>query len=216
LLFVSDQVRTEQSELESRRAGRRAELLDAADRVIRRDGPDASMTAIATEAGITKPILYRYFGDKGGLYRALAERYTAPILTELRRHLDPSLPLRQSIVDTVDAYLRFIEADPQLYRFLMHRAYVEHPEAHTAVSTFIRVIGSDVASAMEIRLGLDASERAAAQAWGHGIVGMVQVAGDWWLEHRHSTREELVDQLTRLIHSGVASLPTGTPDGSSD
>ncbi|MGH2819151.1 MAG: helix-turn-helix domain-containing protein, partial [Actinomycetota bacterium] len=46
------------------------DLLDAADNVVRRDGPEASMQKIAAEAGITKPILYRQFGDKGGLYRA--------------------------------------------------------------------------------------------------------------------------------------------------
>lgn len=43
---------------------RRRELLEAADRVVLRDGPQASMNAIAAEAGITKPILYRHFGDK--------------------------------------------------------------------------------------------------------------------------------------------------------
>nr|MBO2503962.1 TetR family transcriptional regulator [Thermoanaerobacterales bacterium] len=40
------------------RSERRAELLDAAERAIRRTGPKASMDEIAAEAGITKPILY--------------------------------------------------------------------------------------------------------------------------------------------------------------
>lgn len=48
---------------------RRRELLEAADRVVLRDGPQASMNAIAAEAGITKPILYRHFGDKGDFTR---------------------------------------------------------------------------------------------------------------------------------------------------
>ena len=59
---------------------RRRELLEAADRVVLRDGPGASMNAIAAEAGITKPILYRHFGDKGGLYAALAKRHTDALL----------------------------------------------------------------------------------------------------------------------------------------
>src|SRR4029450_7094161 len=53
---------------------RRAELLDAAERAIRRIGPRASMDELAAEAGITKPILYSHFGDKAGLVTALAER----------------------------------------------------------------------------------------------------------------------------------------------
>ena len=56
------------------RDARRESLLAAADLVVQRDGPSASMSAIAAEAGITKPILYRHFGDKSGLYAALAER----------------------------------------------------------------------------------------------------------------------------------------------
>ena len=63
---------------------RRHQLLDAADRVIRRRGAGASMDEIATEAGISKPILYRHFGDKDGLHRALAERYVEALLSELR------------------------------------------------------------------------------------------------------------------------------------
>jgi len=65
--------RTEQQRSADRR---RRELLEAADRVVLRDGPQASMNAIAAEAGITKPILYRHFGDKNGLYAALAARLT--------------------------------------------------------------------------------------------------------------------------------------------
>ena len=53
-----------------RREQRREELLDAALGVIRREGRAASMEAMAAAARITKPILYRYFGDREGLARA--------------------------------------------------------------------------------------------------------------------------------------------------
>ena len=41
------------------------------------------MEEIATEAGITKPILYRHFGDKDGPYEALAERYVEELKAAL-------------------------------------------------------------------------------------------------------------------------------------
>ena len=66
------------------RRRRREELLDAADRVISRLGPQASMDEIASEAGITKPILYRHFGDKDGLHQALAARYVDALMSALR------------------------------------------------------------------------------------------------------------------------------------
>ena len=66
---------------------RRRQLLAAADRVIRRRGPDASMDEIAAEAGVAKPILYRHFGNKDGLYAALVERYMGALYDEADKAL---------------------------------------------------------------------------------------------------------------------------------
>jgi hypothetical protein len=38
-----------------------------------------------------------------------------------------------------------------------------------------------------------------ATAWAVGIVGMVQSAGDWWLEERPFSRRRLVARLTDLL-----------------
>jgi AcrR family transcriptional regulator len=89
--------------------GRREQLLEAADRVVRRDGSAATMNLIAAEAGITKPILYRHFGDKGGLYRALAERYIDELLGRLRAALATRGGLRARTRATIDAYLASVE-----------------------------------------------------------------------------------------------------------
>ena len=199
------------------RAERRAELLDAADRVISTAGPAASMRSIAAAAGITKPILYRYFGDKGGLYQALAERYLDPLVASVRTALTDSGD-DDRVRATVDAYLRFIEAQPQVYRFLLHRAPSEQPEAATAVSAAIRRLGLELATVIREELSLEGQAAVAAEALAHGIVGMVQVAGDWWLESRALTREQLVDQLTLLLTGGLNHLqprlaeePAGRP-----
>ena len=93
---------------------RRASLLAAADRVVQRDGPAASMNVIAAEAGITKPILYRHFGDKGGLYRALAARHIDELLGRLRAALVTRGGLAARTRATVDAYLTAIEEPPDL------------------------------------------------------------------------------------------------------
>src|SRR5438874_6866027 len=106
-------------------ADKHAQLLDAADRVVRREGSAASMNLIAAEAGITKPILYRHFGDKGGLYRALAARHIDRLLARLRAALLTRGGLTARTRATVDAYLAAVEEQPQVYRFLMERAAME-------------------------------------------------------------------------------------------
>lgn len=194
-------------ERDAARARRRGELLEAADRVIRRNGRPTSMTAIAAEAGVTKPILYKHFGDKGGLYRALAERYVTELLEELRRALASEQDPPARIRTTIDAYLSFIERDREAYRFLMHRAVSERPEAQETVGDFIRQLGDELAVLMgdELRrFGLDSG---GAEPWAHGMVGMVHLAGDRWLEHRTMSRERLVDYLTSLVWKGLSGLP---------
>ena len=193
---------------EAAREERRAALLEAADRVVRREGPDTSMTEIATEAGVTKPILYKHFDDKGGLYRALAQRYVSALLDELREALaaerDPAARIRK----TIDTYLSFLERDPEAYRFLMHRAVGERREAQETVTEFIRGLGEEIAVIMgdELRrFGLDSG---GAEPWAHGMVGMVHLAGDRWLEHQTMSRERLVDYLTTLVWSGLSGIPS--------
>ena len=54
----------------------RNRLLEAAEELLRADGPTVSLQAIATRAGVTKPTLYRELGDRDALVNALAERLT--------------------------------------------------------------------------------------------------------------------------------------------
>ncbi|MGA4539277.1 TetR family transcriptional regulator [Uniformispora flossi] len=186
-----------------RSALRRLELLDAADRVVMRDGPDASMNTIAAEAGITKPILYRHFGDKDGLYRALAERHTEELALAIRAAVDPARghSPRERIQATIDTYLAHIEANPQVYRFLLHRAGAESADVHGHVTAYQRRVGEELARSFD-PVG---ATGVLARAWAHGIVGMVQACGDWWLEEHPCERAELTVYLTELLWG---ALPT--------
>ena len=49
---------------DAHRDQRRAELVQAAVRAIDQHGPDVTIADIAAEAGVSKPVLYRYFTDK--------------------------------------------------------------------------------------------------------------------------------------------------------
>jgi AcrR family transcriptional regulator len=184
-----------------RSAERRAELLDAAARVIRTRGADVSMAAIAAEAGITKPILYRHFGDKGGLYRALAERQTEELLSGIREAmLTPGTP-RERTAATIDAYLAAIEKRPAVYRFVVGRAAAEEPAVAGQVAGFQERLADELATVFRTDLRLPAVR---AQTWAHAIVGMVRAAGDRWLGGQSVTRERLVRELVDLLFAGLS------------
>ncbi|MCX4398254.1 MULTISPECIES: TetR family transcriptional regulator [unclassified Streptomyces] len=190
---------------------RRRELLEAADRVVLRDGPGASMNAIAAEAGITKPILYRHFGDKGGLYRALAKRHTDALLIALRAALDAPAERRRRVESTLDTYLAAIEARPQVYRFLMHPSDDAAPSTEQGFDVgrhsapLLRRLGEELALVIAERVDLGPDSEAMARIWGHGIVGMMHAAGDWWLGERPCSRQQLVSSLADLLWGRLAA-----------
>jgi hypothetical protein len=46
----------------------------------------------------------------------------------------------------------------------------------------------------------------AAEPWAHGIVGMVQNTGEWWLDRRSMGRESVVEYLTQIIWAAIDGL----------
>lgn len=185
---------------------RRSELLDAADRVVRRDGPRASMNTIAAEAGITKPILYRHFGDKNGLYRALAERHTAGLLEAVRTALALPLERRDRVEAVIDTYLAAIEARPQVYRFLVHPdPAADGLSPAGPLAPALRMIAEELTRAVREQVDLGPDSGVLAAAWGQSITGMVLAGGDWWLETRPFPRERMVQTLADLLWGRLAA-----------
>ncbi|MFB9881024.1 TetR/AcrR family transcriptional regulator [Planobispora siamensis] len=186
---------------------RRRALLDAADRVIRREGPQASMASIAAEAGITKPILYRHFGDKSGLYQALANRHITVVIGLLREQFDNAdADLRGRARSTITAYLDMIGSNLNLYRFLFHRAGAEDSRTHSQMAAIVRGLGEELGEV--ITATAEGIDPVRAQVLGHAFVGMVQATGDWWLEHPEVDRTEVVEGLVSVI---VAAMSATVP-----
>jgi AcrR family transcriptional regulator len=187
------------------RVDRRAELLAAAVTVIRRDGPSASMEAIAKQAGITKPILYRHFDNRDGLVAALAEQFGQRLTDLVNAGLDlrlmPAPPTPRTLLHhTIDTYIAFIEADPGLYTFLTERA------ARTAASVGATDrVAQSVARALGEGLRSVGYDTLAAEPWSYGIIGLVHLAGERWVRRPSIPRAQLVDYLTDLLWSGLSS-----------
>jgi AcrR family transcriptional regulator len=199
----------------ARRAARRAQLLDDAVEAIRELGAGVTMDQLARRGGVTKPILYRHFGDRDGLIAAIAERFATGLLAELDRTLSSESDRKALVESTVDAYLGFIEAEPHLYRFLVHQSLV-HAPGPISMSPMVNEIARRVALVIGEELRADGSDTGAAVPWAYGIVGLVHQAGDWWLDERTMTRQALAGYLCDLLWNGLGSTvgdPSGDPAG---
>ncbi|HWE69888.1 MAG TPA: TetR/AcrR family transcriptional regulator [Acidimicrobiales bacterium] len=193
---------------QARRDARRTALIEAALTVIRRDGPSASMDRMAAEAGVTKPILYRHFGDRAGLVSAIGEYAFDQVSAALDKALHADVAPRQMVLSTIDAYLQFIEADQDVYRFLVHQAGAD---AGSMLNEYISRAGRQVAMVLGEGMRAAGLDSGAAEPWAFGIVGMVHSAGDWWMDRATMPRARLADYLTSLIYDGLPNADSLGP-----
>jgi AcrR family transcriptional regulator len=187
------------------RERRRAELVDAVIEAVRELGPEPGIDAVAAHAGVSKPVLYRYFDDKSGLWLAVGRRAAAAVVAAVAPAVAAVREERDVVAVAVDAYLSFIERDPHLYRFVVHQRGIARDTdvvadaVDTVASGLARILGDRLRA-----LGLDSG---AALPWAYGIVGYVQTVGDWWLRSRQPiSREALADYLTTFLWGGVAGI----------
>lgn len=203
---------------EEERRARRDELLDAAVEAIRGHGPGVSMEDLARAAGVTKPILYRHFGHRDGLTAALATRFADGLQSTLLAAMGSGSDARETLVKTIDAYLSFVERDPEVYRFLVrHLSATPEPGAEDlSVGNFLRQVGNQVAVVVGEQMRAAKVDSGGAEPLAHGIVGMVHAAGDWWLERQTMPRERVVQYVVDLLWGGMATglgLTDRAPEG---
>ena len=171
---------------------------------IREIGPGVTMEQLAKAGGVTKPILYRHFGDRDGLSRAIAERFATDLLTSVTRPLAADVDARALLHSTVDSYVAFIERDPNLYRFMVqHR--LERSDSRNSMSSLVDMIARQVAMVANERLRAAGRDTGAAVPWAYGIVGLVHQAGAWWVEDQTISRDTLVSYLVTLLWDGLSA-----------
>jgi AcrR family transcriptional regulator len=193
---------------EGHRETRRAELVDATIRAIRRHGPGVGMDDIAAEAGTSKTVVYRHFDDRAGLYRAVVARIESRVVGSVAGALsggpvESGPDLRRLIASTVEAYLALVESDPDLYRFVVTRPLVDRPLPDDPVGGTVSHVTQMLAGVLETALPAPEHGRVLAMA----LVGSVQaVADDWLASPDRTPRAELVEMLTSLAWDGLGPL----------
>jgi AcrR family transcriptional regulator len=170
------------------------------------------MEQLARAGGVTKPILYRHFGDRDGLINAITERCEADLLSSVTTSVATDAPSLELLRSMVDAYVGFIERETNLYRFMV-RLPPERAGEATGVRSLVDRIAHQVALVASERLQLAGRDSRAAVPWAYGIVGLVHQAGDWWVDDQTMSREALVADLVDLLWGGLGAAKAMADSG---
>lgn len=183
------------------RERRRHQFVLAALSVLSRDGPDLAMDAVAAQAGVTKPVLYRYFVDKAELVEALGEESSGLLRERLIPAMRSSSPPLERIREAAAAYFAVIDEYPNLYWLLARwpgGAGSVRRDREFIAATLTAVLGDYLRE-----FGVDSG---GAEPWAYGLTGLVHSTGEWWLARRSMSRAHVVDYVTRLIWAALSGV----------
>jgi AcrR family transcriptional regulator len=168
----------------------------------------ASMSEIARRAGVTVPVLYDHFESKLELHRRLLERTRNELLEVWREHLGGGEPLSVRVPRAIDAWARYVEANPYAARMYFRggegdpQAEAIHREIQGQARVALGVILAREPAAERIAGARDQeSMEMAAEVVRAGLVGLAM----WWSEHPHVQREQIVRTALGVVWTGLAA-----------
>jgi AcrR family transcriptional regulator len=181
-------------------------ILDVAGAVFARQGyHPASMDEIAELAGVSKPLVYSYFGSKEGLYLAYIERAGTELLDRLQDAAprDGVVGLRARITE----FLAFVEEHGDGWKVLFGEVASTRPFAERVAELRERI-------AQAIRRMIDDAKlrfpAPAPDAIAHALVGAGESLANWWLEHPDVARDEVADWYLAVVLAVLVG-PSGRP-----
>src|SRR5687768_5943465 len=152
-------------------------MLDAAERIFGRVGfSGASMDDIARASGITKGLLYEYFGSKEALYVAFYERERGRLFDSIEAALEgvpQGLPRLRVVVDR---YFAFLDEN-------RGKRWLIYSEVAQDTADALRLLNSESLARM-LREGVPGPiDEQDIEPLAHALVGAGEQVGRWWLEH---------------------------------
>jgi AcrR family transcriptional regulator len=192
------------------RADRERQMMAVAEQVFAERGyVAASMDEIAERVGVSKPMLYEYFGSKEGLLVACIRLARAELLqVTTDACVDAATPeqmLRQGLV----AYFRFIAEHRQSWALLRSEAAVVGPSAAGEIEAVRQqqtdLISSTMAAYAPQPALLDTAPAAEV------IVGGCERLALWCERNPDVTPEQAAELVMRLIWFGIAAVVPDQP-----
>lgn len=184
------------------RAQRERQILDVAHAHFAAHGYAAvTMDELATAVGVTKPLLYAYFGNKERLYLACLERageaLQATVAEAFAAADDPGESLRAG----VRAFFDFLDADRAGWQVLFDETLPAGGEiAHRVAEHRDRLTGLAGGTIERLLPDLAAPER---DALAHALLGAAEALARWWLAAGGLTAREAADLLITTVEPGL-------------
>ena len=173
-----------------------------------------TMDEIATAVGVTKPLLYNYFGNKERLYIACMERAGDALTATIGMAVAASDSPGDALGAGVRAFFGFLDSDRAAWAVLFDETLPHAGEVADRVAEYRWRISELVAGAMLAQLPSERREgtRTEVEALSTALLGAAEALARWWLRTEALSAEAAAELLIATIEPGLRSrsLPTSS------
>jgi AcrR family transcriptional regulator len=193
------------------RAVREQQMLDSAVLVFSAYGfHHASMDEIAARAGISKPMVYAYFGSKEELFIACLHREGTRLMEALIRVAEPDLPPDEQLWRGLRAFFSFVAAHREGWSVLYRQARGQEPFVAELARMRARMV--EVVAGLLGRLTATGGRRYRhdeVTAMAHALVGAGESLADWVVDHTDEPSDVTASRLMNFVWLGAGELLRG-------
>ncbi len=181
---------------------RREQLLSVGKELFANRGYEAvTVEEIAAAAEVSKPVVYEHFGGKEGLYAVIVDREMQSLLKSITDSLTSEHP-RLLLEQAATALFDYIENETDGFAVLVR----DSPVPTGSYASLIVEIAGHVEHLLAKQFKARGYSTRLAPMYAQMLVGMVAVTGQWWLDVRKPSKDEVVAHLVNLTYNGFAHL----------
>jgi len=191
------------------RAEREQQMLDTAHQLFAQRGFAAvTMDEVANAVGVTKPLLYAYFGNKERLYITCMERAGDAMLAAVGNAVEQAGSPGDAMRDGLHAFFAFVDRDRDMWRVLFDETLPAQGEVAARADAYrkrlLRIIADSQLQLLppELRLRAATSTDALATA----LLGASEALARWWLRTDAMSASEAADLLAQTVEPGLRAL----------
>lgn len=188
------------------REERREQIVDAAAKVFSgRDPAEVTFEEIADAAGVSRALVYNYFGDRHGLLEAVYLRNVAILRRRVVEALRVTPGLRAALAAAVRVHLDFARENPSAYRYASGEVgFARLPELEEErIGEVAELFGGSREAKIVVA----------------GLVAALQAMVLHWLDTGSRDPDRAADLITAFLSRGMSGLadvglaftPTWTP-----
>jgi AcrR family transcriptional regulator len=165
----------------------------------------ASMDRIASLAGVSKPMLYAYFGSKEGLYVAYIERTGGELVQRLVSTDGGDQP-QGRLRAVIGEFLAFVEEHRDGWTVLFRELNARRPLAEQVAELRSEIV-AEVSRMLESEAGGSRSGLAppASEGIAEAIVGAGEALANWWLKRPGVERADVIEWYVGLARAAITT-----------